>query len=87
MIEQQTTGATAIRSELARLPAKPGIYRMLNGKGEVLYVGKAKDLKKRVHAYTRPERQSLRIRRMIAETHGLEFVTTHTEAEALLLEA
>jgi excinuclease ABC subunit C len=87
MIEQQTIGVTAIRSELARLPAKPGIYRMLNGKGEVLYVGKAKDLKKRVHAYTRPDRQSLRIRRMIAETHGLEFVTTHTEAEALLLEA
>jgi excinuclease ABC subunit C len=83
----QTVGAQAIRSELARLPAKPGIYRMLNGKGEVLYVGKAKDLKKRVHAYTRPERQTLRIRRMIAETHGLEFVTTHTEAEALLLEA
>jgi excinuclease ABC subunit C len=81
------SGADAIRSELARLPAKPGIYRMLNGKGEILYVGKAKNLKKRVNAYARPERQSLRIRRMIAEVHGLEFVTTHTEAEALLLEA
>ena len=80
-------GAQAIRAELPRLPAKPGIYRMLNGRGEVLYVGKAKDLKKRVAAYARPERQSVRIRRMIAETCGLEFVTAHTEAEALLLEA
>ncbi|MBM3567088.1 MAG: excinuclease ABC subunit UvrC, partial [Alphaproteobacteria bacterium] len=81
------TGAEALRAELARLPARPGIYRMLNAKGEVLYVGKAKNLKKRVAAYTRPERQSPRIGRMIAETHGLEFVTAHTEAEALLLEA
>ena len=80
-------GADVIRAELRRLPAKPGIYRMLNELGEVLYVGKAKDLKKRVDAYARPERQSLRIRRMIAETRGLEFVTAHTEAEALLLEA
>ena len=81
------TGEVTIRAELERLPVKPGIYRMLNGKGEILYVGKAKNLKKRVTAYARPERQSLRIRRMIAETRGLEFVTTHTEAEALLLEA
>lgn len=81
------TGPAAIRAELPRLPAKPGIYRMLNAKGEILYVGKAKDLKKRVAAYTRPERQGLRIRRMIAETRALEFVTAHTEAEALLLEA
>ncbi|MSO84551.1 MAG: excinuclease ABC subunit UvrC [Rhodospirillales bacterium] len=80
-------GADLIRAELSRLPAKPGIYRMLNGQGDVLYVGKAKDLRKRVTAYARPERQSLRIRRMIAETRGLEFVTAHTEAEALLLEA
>ena len=80
-------GADVIRAEIARLPAKPGIYRMLNELGEVLYVGKAKDLRKRVDAYARPERQSLRIRRMIAETRGLEFVTAHTEAEALLLEA
>ncbi len=81
------TGAETIRAWLSRLPAKPGIYRMLNDRGEVLYVGKAKDLKKRVAAYARPERQGARIRRMIAETRGLEFVTAHTEAEALLLEA
>jgi excinuclease ABC subunit C len=80
-------GSATIRAELSRLPATPGIYRMLDGKGEVLYVGKAKDLKKRIHAYTRPERQSPRIRRMISETRGLECVVTHTEAEALLLEA
>ena len=80
-------GASVIQAELPRLPVTPGIYRMLNGKGDVLYVGKAKNLRKRVTAYARPERQSLRIRRMIAETRGLEFVIAHTEAEALLLEA
>ncbi|PIW26373.1 MAG: excinuclease ABC subunit C, partial [Rhodospirillales bacterium CG15_BIG_FIL_POST_REV_8_21_14_020_66_15] len=55
--------------------------------GSVLYVGKAKDLRKRVAAYTAPERQSIRIRRMIALTADMEFVTTATEAEALLLES
>ena len=98
MSEQRTTpetetmlgaaqGADLIRAELSRLPAKPGIYRMLNGQGDVLYVGKAKDIRHRVAAYARPDRQTWRIRRMIAETRALEFVTAHTEAEALLLEA
>jgi len=80
-------GAAAIESYLKTLPACPGVYRMINARGTVLYVGKAKNLKKRVASYTNTARQSNRLRRMIAETASMEFVTTHTEAEALLLEA
>ncbi|HEX9701782.1 MAG TPA: excinuclease ABC subunit UvrC [Rhodospirillales bacterium] len=69
------------------LPGQPGVYRMIDGRGNVLYVGKAKNLKKRVQSYTRPDRHPIRTRRMIAETASMEFVTTHTEAEALLLES
>ena len=80
-------GAAVIEDYLTRLPGSPGVYRMLSQKGDALYVGKAKNLKKRVVAYTRPERLSLRLQRMVAETHSMEVVTTHTEVEALLLEA
>ena len=80
-------GAPVIESYVKTLPGKPGVYRMINAAGKVLYVGKAKSLKKRVAAYTNPARQSIRIRRMISETAAMEFVTTHTEAEALLLES
>tara|TARA_Y100000294_G_scaffold173389_1_gene189468 strand:- start:460 stop:2394 length:1935 start_codon:yes stop_codon:yes gene_type:complete len=80
-------GATVIEGYLKTLPGAPGVYRMINTKSEVLYVGKAKNLKKRVANYTRPDRQPVRTRRMIAETASMEFVTTHTEAEALLLES
>ncbi|MEK9725137.1 MAG: excinuclease ABC subunit UvrC [Rhodospirillaceae bacterium] len=80
-------GAAVIEGYLKTLPGKPGVYRMLNADGKVLYVGKAKSLKKRVAAYANPMRQSVRIRRMINETASMEFVTTHTEAEALLLES
>ena len=80
-------GAAVIEDHLTRLPGSPGVYRMLNQAGDVLYVGKAKNLKKRVVAYTRPERLGLRIQRMVSETYTLEVVTTHTEVEALLLEA
>ena len=80
-------GATVIDGYLKTLPSAPGVYRMINTKGDVLYVGKAKNLKKRVASYTRPDRQPNRTRRMIDETASMEFVTTHTEAEALLLEA
>ena len=79
-------GAEVIARHLKTLPGAPGVYRMIAADGAVLYVGKAKDLKKRVAAYTAPERQSIRIRRMIALTADMEFVTTATEAEALLLE-
>ncbi|MGB0681603.1 MAG: excinuclease ABC subunit UvrC [Magnetovibrionaceae bacterium] len=80
-------GASVIEGYLATLPSSPGVYRMIDAKGDVLYVGKAKNLPKRVRAYTKPDRQSIRIRRMIAQTAAMEIVTTHTEAEALLLEA
>ncbi len=80
-------GVEVIDAHLKTLPAKPGVYRMIGADGRVLYVGKAKELKKRVASYTKPERLSVRIRRMVSLTASMEFVTTHTEAEALLLEA
>ncbi len=80
-------GAAAIGAALATLPASPGVYRMLDAKGDALYVGKARSLKKRVASYIQAGRLSERLRRMVAETVSLEVVTTHTEAEALLLEA
>ena len=80
-------GAAGIEEYVKTLPGSPGVYRMINADGKVLYVGKAKNLRKRVANYTNPARQSVRIHRMIAETTAMEFVTTHTEAEALLLES
>ena len=80
-------GVEAIEGYLRTLDAAPGVYRMIGAGGDVLYVGKAKNLKKRVASYTNLKRQSTRLRRMIAETATMEFITTHTEAEALLLEA
>ena len=80
-------GAEVIRGYLTNLPGTPGVYRMLNGRGDALYVGKARNLKKRVANYTHPAKQPYRLQRMIAETVTMEFVTTHTEVEALLLEA
>ncbi len=80
-------GAAVIAATLATLPASPGVYRMLDAKGDALYVGKARALSKRVAAYTQPARLPERLRRMVAETRAMEIVTTHTEAEALLLEA
>jgi excinuclease ABC subunit C len=80
-------GTEVILGVLKTLPGAPGVYRMLGAKGDVLYVGKAKNLKKRVVAYTRAEQLPLRLQRMVAFTTAMEIVTTHTEAEALLLEA
>ena len=80
-------GVAAIEAALATMPLSPGVYRMLDGRGEALYVGKARALKKRVAAYTQIARLPERLRRMVAETVAMEIVTTHTEAEALLLEA
>ena len=70
-----------------RLPSSPGVYRMIDARGDVLYVGKARNLKKRVATYTNPGRLGPRLHRMVADTATMEFVVTHTEAEALLLEA
>ncbi|MCZ6447796.1 MAG: excinuclease ABC subunit UvrC [Alphaproteobacteria bacterium] len=83
----QRQGAELIRAELATLPHRPGVYRMIDAKGNVLYVGKAKNLRKRVAAYRRPERLGARMARVVAATRALEIVTTRTEAEALLLES
>jgi excinuclease ABC subunit C len=68
------------------MPASPGVYRMLDRRGDALYVGKASSLKSRVQNYAHPAGLSNRLRRMIAETAAMEVVVTHTEAEALLLE-
>ncbi len=80
-------GHAAIVRAVKHAPSAPGVYRMIDAKGEVLYVGKAKNIKKRVTAYTRPAGHDSRITRMIAGTVAMEFVTTKTETEALLLEA
>ncbi|WP_207477719.1 excinuclease ABC subunit UvrC [Arenibaculum pallidiluteum] len=80
-------GAEVIRGYLRTLPNTPGVYRMLNAGGDVLYVGKAKSLKKRVANYTHVSKLPNRLQRMVAETVAMEFVQTHTEVEALLLEA
>jgi excinuclease ABC subunit C len=80
-------GVAAIRNVLKTLPARPGVYRMQDARGDVLYVGKARALKQRVTNYTQVARLSKRLQRMIAQTRGMTIVTTRTEAEALLLEA
>jgi excinuclease ABC subunit C len=81
------TGAAVIQSYLQTLPSTPGVYRMLNQRGDALYVGKAHQLRKRVATYASPSKLPIRLQRMIAETRSMEFVTTHTEVEALLLES
>ncbi|MBO1359055.1 excinuclease ABC subunit UvrC [Acetobacter sacchari] len=80
-------GVGVIAEALKTMPLSPGVYRMIGSTGEVLYVGKARALKKRVTSYTQLSRLPERIRRMVSETVAMEIVTTHTEAEALLLEA
>jgi excinuclease ABC subunit C len=80
-------GLAVIEGVLATLPLSPGVYRMLDAKGEALYVGKARSLRKRVANYTQIHRLEERLRRMVMDTASMEIVTTHTEAEALLLEA
>ncbi len=80
-------GAAAIARHLPTLPLGPGIYRMLDAQGEVLYVGKARSLRKRVASYAKAHGLSIRIMRMVRQVASVEVTTTHTEAEALLLEA
>lgn len=82
-----TAGVTVIRQALQTMPPTPGVYRMLDKNGQPLYVGKAKNLVKRVVSYTHPERINYRIQLMVAHTASMEVITTKTEAEALLLEA
>jgi excinuclease ABC subunit C len=80
-------GVAVIQAHLRTLPSSPGVYRMLDESGNALYVGKARNLKKRVFAYTQTGKQPARLLRMIADTVAMEFVVTRSEVEALLLEA
>ena len=80
-------GRAVIARHAKLAPSSPGVYRMIDATGDVLYVGKAKNIRKRIIAYTRPTGYDPRIERMIAATAALEFVSTATETEALLLEA
>ena len=80
-------GVAAIRNVWKTLPTKPGVYRMHDARGDILYVGKARALKNRVSSYTAVERLPNRLRRMVAQTRSMTIVTTNSEAEALLLEA
>lgn len=81
------SGRAAIARAVRLAPASAGVYRMLNAAGDVLYVGKAKSVKKRLASYARPTGNAVRIERMIAATAHIEIVSTATETEALLLEA
>jgi excinuclease ABC subunit C len=85
--ETAAVGVEVIQTVVKRLPNAPGVYRMMNADGDVLYVGKARSLKKRVTNYAQGRGHSNRIERMIRETASMEFVVTRTETEALLLEA
>jgi len=80
-------GVAAIRAVVKTLPVRPGVYRMQDVRGDVLYVGKARSLKNRVTNYTQVARLPKRLSRMVAQTRSMTIVTTNTEAEALLLEA
>ena len=80
-------GVAAIRNVLKTLPVRPGVYRMQDARGDVLYVGKARALRNRVTNYTQVAKLPKRLQRMVAQTRSLTIVTTRTEAEALLLEA
>jgi excinuclease ABC subunit C len=80
-------GAKIISEAVSKLPDSPGVYRMLDDHGEALYVGKAISLKKRASAYIKVDKLSVRLQRMVAATASMEFIYTHTEAEAFLLEA
>ena len=82
---KSASGVEAIRAALTTMPASPGVYRMLAADGSVLYVGKARNLKRRVTNYTQLTRLDIRLQRMVTETQAMEIITTHTEAEALLL--
>ena len=84
---EEATGRAMVARFARHAPASPGVYRMMDANGEVLYVGKAKNIRKRLTAYTRPVAYDTRIERMIAATRSLEFISTGTETEALLLEA
>ncbi|MGD9665385.1 MAG: GIY-YIG nuclease family protein, partial [Novosphingobium sp.] len=80
-------GVSTIRETVKVLKPVPGVYRMCDARGDVLYVGKARALRNRVANYTQVERLPLRLQRMVSQTRSMEIITTNSEAEALLLEA
>ncbi len=80
-------GVAAIRETIRSLPTRPGVYRMQDARGDVLYVGKARALRNRVSNYTQVDRLPRRLQRMVSQTRSMTIVTTESEAEALLLEA
>jgi len=84
--DQPLQGAALIKDQVRRLPDSPGVYRMMGEDGEVLYVGKARSLKKRVIQYAQGRFHTQRIALMVDLTRSMEFVTTRTETDALLLE-
>jgi len=86
-VVKKLIGLELVRDFARSLPNAPGVYRMINGAGDVLYVGKARSLKKRVLTYTQPAKLPIRIQRMVHETRNMEFVRTTSEVEALLLES
>ncbi len=83
----ETSGFEVLRAAIKSIPAGPGVYRMLDRQGDLLYVGKAKSLRKRVASYVKAAGLTIRIQRMVQMTRSLEVTATHTEVEALLLEA
>jgi excinuclease ABC subunit C len=87
MENYHNSGVDVIKTYLATMPSSPGVYRMLDSNQKVLYIGKAKNLYKRVTNYTQLNRVTSRIRTMVSFTISMEIITTETEAEALLLEA
>ncbi|MGI9452544.1 MAG: excinuclease ABC subunit UvrC, partial [Geminicoccaceae bacterium] len=84
--DSELAGTKLIAAKVKTLPNGPGVYRMLDARGDALYVGKAKSLKKRVPAYTKTSALSQRLRRMVALTRQFDVITTANEVEALLLE-
>jgi len=80
-------GKEVIKKELTLIPKLPGVYRMLNDKGDILYVGKAKNLPNRLKSYIAEKNHIIRTERMLSQTRKLEITTTSNESEALLLEA
>ncbi len=83
----QKRGIEVLKEALRTLPSNPGVYRMINRRGDVLYVGKARHLKRRVTTYSQPQRLPYRLQRMVSETAKLEVISTASEVEALLLES
>ena len=80
-------GKDVIKKELPLIPKLPGVYKMLNSKNEILYVGKAKNLPNRLQSYVSEKNHIIRTERMLSQTKKLEITTTSNESEALLLEA